>query len=141
MYIYYDNRCINNCCTVVYVCLVAYSKGQVRPKKSKRIYSGEGDYKSIVSHINEFNEYFLKFGIVVEESEVKLECLGELAKIEDGIQESARFNRLIKNDKISKSEISRFSWLEIWLGQAKSLHWLSDWLEYKKSLYYIYNRL
>ena len=92
------------------------------------------DYKSIVSHINEFNEYFLKFGIGVEESEVKLECLGELDKIEGGLQERARFNRLIKNDMISKSEINRFSWLEIWLEEAKSLYWLSEWLEYKKSL-------
>jgi hypothetical protein len=92
------------------------------------------DYKSIVSHINEFNEYFLKFGIGVEEPEVKLECLGELDTIEGGLQERARFNRLIKDDNISKSEINRFSWLEIWLEESKSLHWLSEWLEYKKSL-------
>ena len=90
------------------------------------------DYNSIVYHINEFNEYFLKFGISVEESEVKLECLGELEKIEAGLQERARFNRPIKNDKISKSEINRFSWLKIWLEEATSLRWLSEWLGYKK---------
>jgi very-short-patch-repair endonuclease len=94
------------------------------------------DYKSIVYHINEFNKYFLKFGIDVKESEVKRECHGELEKVEGAIQESARFNRLIKNDKISKSEINRFSWLEIWLEEAKSLHWLGEWLGYKKSLYH-----
>ena len=92
------------------------------------------DYKSIVSHINEFNEYFLKFGIDVEESEVKLECLGELDKVECGLQERARFNRLIKDDNISKSEKNRFSWLEIWLEESKSLHWLSEWLGYTKTL-------
>ncbi|MDQ6864164.1 MAG: endonuclease domain-containing protein [Thermoproteota archaeon] len=97
------------------------------------------DYKSIVSHINEFNEYFARFGIAVEESEVKLECLGELDKIEGGLQERARFSRLIKNDKISKSKMNQFSWLEIWLEEAKSLHWLTEWLGYKKSLYH--NRL
>ena len=97
------------------------------------------DYNSIVYHINEFNEYFLKFGISVEESDVKLECLGELEKIECRLQERARFNRLIKNDKISKSEINRLSWLEIWLEEAKSLHWLSEWLGYEKPLYH--NRL
>ncbi|PWU81594.1 MAG: hypothetical protein DLM72_06300 [Candidatus Nitrosopolaris wilkensis] len=92
------------------------------------------DYKSIVFHINEFNDCFLKFGIGVEESEIKLECLGELDKIERDLQERARFNRLIKSNEISKLEINRFSWLEIWLEEAKSLHWLSEWLEYKKSL-------
>jgi hypothetical protein len=53
-------------------------------------------------------------------------------KIEAGLQERARFNRPVKNNKISKSEINRFSWLEIWLEEAKSLHWLSEWLGYKK---------
>jgi Protein of unknown function (DUF559) len=110
--------------------LIFYGKPRVAASRLVLI----KDYESIVSHINEFNEYFLKFGIGVEESEVKLECLGELDKIEGGLQERARFNRLIKNDKISKSEINRFSWLEIWLEEAKSLHWLTEWLEYKKSL-------
>jgi hypothetical protein len=34
-------------------------------------------YKAIVSHINDFNEYFYKFGITVEEAEVKTECIEE----------------------------------------------------------------
>ena len=115
--------------------LIFYGKPRVAVRRLVWI----KDYKSIVFHINEFNEYFLKFGIGVEESEVKLECLGELDKIEGGFQERARFNRLIKSDEISKSEINRFSWLEMWVEEAKSLLWLTEWLEYKKSLYH--NRL
>jgi hypothetical protein len=48
------------------------------------------DYESIIFHINEFNKYFYRFGIQVEESEVKVECLGELPSMYESI---ASFNR------------------------------------------------
>ena len=39
------------------------------------------DYESIVFHISDFKKYFYRFGICVEESEIKVEYLGGLDKI------------------------------------------------------------
>jgi hypothetical protein len=85
------------------------------------------DYKSIVSHINDFNIHFFKFGISVEEHEVKVECIGELEKIKRSLEEKGRFNHTI----ISHKQTKHFGWLNTWLEEAKALQWLSTWLGYK----------
>jgi very-short-patch-repair endonuclease len=92
-------------------------------------------YESIIFHINEFNKYFYRFGIYVEESEVKVECLGELEKIENILKERNEIKKQINQNQIHKSELRRFSWLERWIEEdSKYLHWLEDWLHYDKSL-------
>ena len=93
------------------------------------------DYESIIFHINEFKKHFYRFGIYVEESEVKVECLGELEKIENILKERNEIKQQINQNHIHKSELRRFSWLERWIEQdLKHLDWLEDWLHYDKSL-------
>ena len=93
------------------------------------------DYESIIFHINEFKKHFYRFGIYVEESEVKVECLGELEKIENILKERNEIKQQINQNQIHKSELRRFSWLERWIEEdSKYLHWLGDWLHYDKSL-------
>lgn len=93
------------------------------------------DYGSIIFHINEFNKYFYRFGIHVEESEVKAECLGELEKIENIIKERNEIKQQINQNQIHESELRRFSWLKRWIEEdSKYLNWLEDWLHYDKSL-------
>ena len=92
------------------------------------------DYGSIIFHINEFNKYFYRFGIHVEESEVKVECLGELEKIENILKERNEIKQQINQNQIQESELRRFSWLEIWIEEdSKYLNWLEDWLHFGKS--------
>lgn len=74
------------------------------------------DYKNIVSLIDDFNKYFLKFEISVDELEVKVECLG------------ASGGHVIKTDKIPDSELKHLVWLDRWLEEAKYFQWLSEWL-------------
>ena len=91
------------------------------------------DYESIIFHINEFKKYFSRFGIYVEESEVKVECLGELEKIENILKERNKIKQQINQNQIHKSELRRFSWLERWIEEdLKFLNWLEDWLHYDK---------
>ena len=93
------------------------------------------DYESIIFHINEFKKHFYRFGIYVEESEVKVECLGELEKIENILKERNEIKQQINQNQIHKSELRRFSWLERWIDEdLKHLDWLEDWLHYDKSL-------
>ena len=93
------------------------------------------DYETIIFHINEFKKHFYRFGIHVEESEVKVECLGELEKIENILKERNEIKQQINQNHIHKSELRRFSWLERWIEEdLKHLHWLEDWLHYDKSL-------
>jgi very-short-patch-repair endonuclease len=92
------------------------------------------DYESIIFHINEFKKHFYRFGIYVEESEVKVECLGELEKIENILKERNEIKQQINQNQIHKSELRRFSWLERWIDEdLKHLDWLEDWLHYDKS--------
>jgi len=94
------------------------------------------DYESIVFHINNFNKYFYRFGIYVEESEVRAECLGELEKIENILEERNKIKKQqINQNQIHESEFKRFTWLERWiLEDLKYLNWLEDWLQYNKKL-------
>jgi hypothetical protein len=93
------------------------------------------DYESIIFHINEFNKYFYRFGIQVEESEVKVECLGELEKIENILKERNEIKQQINQNQIHESELRRFSWLERWIEEdSKYPKWLEDWLHYDKNL-------
>jgi very-short-patch-repair endonuclease len=93
------------------------------------------DYESIVFHINEFKKYFYRFGIYVEESEVKAECLGELDKIENILKERNKIKQQISQNQIGEGELRRFGWLERWIqDDIKYLHWLEDWLHYDRSL-------
>jgi very-short-patch-repair endonuclease len=93
------------------------------------------DYETIIFHINEFRKHFYRFGIYVEESEVKVECLGELEKIENILKERNEIKQQINQNQIHKSELRRFSWLERWIDEdLKHLDWLEDWLHYDKSL-------
>ena len=93
------------------------------------------DYESIVFHINEFKKYFYRFGIYVEESEVKVECLGELDKIENILKERNKIKQQISQNQIGEGELRRFGWLERWIeDDIKCLHWLEDWLHYDRSL-------
>ena len=92
------------------------------------------DYETIIFHINEFKKHFYRFGIYVEESEVKVECLGELEKIENILKERNEIKQQINQNHIHKSELRRFSWLERWIDEdLKHLDWLEDWLHYDKS--------
>jgi very-short-patch-repair endonuclease len=92
------------------------------------------DHENIVFHINEFKKYFYRFGIYVEESEVKVECLGELDKIENILKERNEIKQQINQNQISEGELRRFGWLERWIQEdLKYLHWLEDWLHYDKS--------
>lgn len=91
------------------------------------------DYTDIISHINDFNKYFYKFGIAVEEAEVKAECIGELQKIQRTIDKKKRVKQQqhLINDQEMKSvdiELKGFGWLDRWLEEAKSFAWLSEWL-------------
>jgi hypothetical protein len=91
------------------------------------------DYESIVFHINEFKKHFYRFGIYVEESEVKVECLGELEKIENILKERNECIKQINQNQIHKSEIRRFSWLERWIKEdLKYFTWLEGWLHYDR---------
>jgi hypothetical protein len=91
------------------------------------------DYETIIFHINEFKKHFYRFGIYVEESEVKVECLGELEKIENILKERNEIKQQINQNQIHKSELRRFSWLERWIEEdLKHLDWLEDWLHYDK---------
>jgi very-short-patch-repair endonuclease len=93
------------------------------------------DYETIIFHINEFKKHFYRIGIYVEESEVKVECLGELEKIENILKERNEIKQQINQNHIHKSELRRFSWLERWIEEdLKHLDWLEDWLHYDKSL-------
>src|SRR5919108_1209230 len=97
------------------------------------------DYESIVFHINNFNKYFYRFGIYIEESEVRAECLGELEKIENILKErhkiKQRQQQQINQNQIHESELRRFRWLERWIVEdLKYLNWLEDWLQYNKKL-------
>ena len=93
------------------------------------------DYESIVFHIRDFKKYFYRFGIYVEESEVKVECLGELEKIENILKERNKIKLQINQNKIHESELRRFGWLERWIQEdLKYLNWLGDWLQYDKQL-------
>ncbi|HEU4446954.1 MAG TPA: DUF559 domain-containing protein [Nitrososphaeraceae archaeon] len=73
------------------------------------------DYESIVFHINEFKKYFYRFGIYVEESEVKVECLGELDKIENIFKERNKIKQQINQNQIDEGELRRFGWFERWI--------------------------
>jgi hypothetical protein len=91
------------------------------------------DYESIIFHINDFKKHFYRFGIYVEESEVKVECLGELEKIENILKERNEIKQQINRNQIHESELRRFSWLERWIEEdLKFLNWLEDWLHYDK---------
>ena len=93
------------------------------------------DYESIVFHINEFKKYFYRFGIYVEEYEVKVECLGELDKIENILKERNKIKQQISQNQIGEGELRRFGWLERWIqDDINCLHWLEDWLHYDRSL-------
>ena len=93
------------------------------------------DYESIVFHINEFKKYFYRFGIYVEESEVKVECLGELDKIENILKERNKIKQQINQNEVNEGELRRFGWLERWIQEdLKCLYWIEDWLHYDKSL-------
>jgi hypothetical protein len=93
------------------------------------------DYESIVFHINEFKKYFYRFGIYVEESEVKVECLGELDKIENILKERNKIKQQISQNQIGEGELRRFGWLERWIQEdLKYLNWLEDWLHLNKKL-------
>jgi very-short-patch-repair endonuclease len=93
------------------------------------------DYESIVFHISDFKRHFYRFGIFVEESEVKVECLGELDRIENILKERNKINQQINQNQINEGELRRFGWLERWIQEdLKWLHWLEDWLHYDKSL-------
>jgi hypothetical protein len=85
------------------------------------------DYKGIVTHINDFNKHFFKFGISVEELEVKVECIGELEKIKRSLEEKSRFDPAI----ISQKQTKHFRSLNTWLEEAKAFQWLSTWLGYE----------
>jgi very-short-patch-repair endonuclease len=92
------------------------------------------DYGSIFFHINEFNKYFYRFGIHIEESEVKAECLGELEKIENILKERNEIKLQINQNQIHVSELRHFSWLERWIEEDSIyLNWLEDWLHFGKS--------
>ena len=93
------------------------------------------DYESIVFYSNEFKKYFYNFGIYVEESEVKAECLGELDKIENILKERNKIKQQISQNQIGEGELRRFGWLERWIeDDIKCLHWLEHWLHYDRSL-------
>jgi hypothetical protein len=94
------------------------------------------DYKAVISHIHNFNKYFYKFGITVEEAEVKTECIEELHKIQRSIKEKERIKH--QQELTNKQEVTfvdigqkHFGWLDRWLEEAKSFQWLSEWLGYK----------
>jgi very-short-patch-repair endonuclease len=92
------------------------------------------DYESIAFHIDDFKRHFYRFGIYVEESEVKVECLGELEKIENILKERNKIKQQINQNQIHESELRRFGWLERWIqDDLKYLNWLEDWLHYDKS--------
>lgn len=91
------------------------------------------NYESIIFHINEFKKHFYRFGIYVEESEVKVECLGELEKIENILKEQNEIKQQIDQNQIHKSELRRYGWLERWIEEdLKYLNWLEDWLHYDR---------
>ena len=93
------------------------------------------DYESIVFHISDFKTYFYRFGIYVEESEVKVECLGELEKIENILKERNKIKQQINPNQIHENELRRFGWLERWIQEdLKYLNWLEDWLHLNKKL-------
>jgi very-short-patch-repair endonuclease len=110
--------------------LIFYGKPLIARKRIVLI----KDYESIIFHIDEFKKHFYRFGIYVEESEVKVECLGELEKIENILKERNEIKQQINQNQIHKSELRRFSWLERWIDEdLKHLDWLEDWLHYDKS--------
>jgi very-short-patch-repair endonuclease len=110
--------------------LIFYGKPLIARKRIVLI----KDYESIIFHINEFNKYFYRFGIHVEESEVKVECLGELEKIENILKERNEIKQQINQNQIYVSELRRFSWLERWIEEDSKYHnWLEDWLHFDKS--------
>jgi hypothetical protein len=93
------------------------------------------DHESIVFHIDEFKKNFYRFGIYVEESEVKVECLGELDKIENILKERNKIKQQINQNEVNEGELRRFGWLERWIQEdLKCLYWIEDWLHYDKSL-------
>ncbi len=94
------------------------------------------DYESIVFHISDFKKHFYRFGIYIEESEVKVECLGELEKIENILKERNKIKQQIIQNQIHESELRRFGWLERWIqDDLKYLNWLEEWLHYDKKLF------
>jgi hypothetical protein len=86
------------------------------------------DYHGIISHINDFNKYFSRFGISVQESDVKVECQGELDKIKRHLDEKKQVKRLIDTGRLPYSELERFRWLDRWLEEAKGFSWLEEWM-------------
>jgi very-short-patch-repair endonuclease len=111
--------------------LIFYGKPLIARKRIVLI----KDYESIIFHIHEFKKHFYRFGIYVEESEVKVECLGELEKIENILKERNEIKQQINQNQIYESELRRFGWLERWIEEdSKYLNWLEDWLHYDKSL-------
>jgi very-short-patch-repair endonuclease len=111
--------------------LIFYGKPLIARKRIVLI----KDYESIIFHIDEFKKHFYRFGIYVEESEVKVECLGELEKIENILKERNEIKQQINQNQIYESELRRFGWLERWIEEdSKYLNWLEDWLHYDKSL-------
>ena len=93
------------------------------------------DYESILFHISDFKKCFCRFGIYVEEYDVKVECLGELEKIENILKERNKIKQQINQKQIHESELRRFGWLERWIQKdLKYLTWLEDWLHYNKKL-------
>jgi hypothetical protein len=113
--------------------LIFYGK----PLISKRRIVWVKNYDDIVLHITEFNKHFYRFGRSVEESGVRVECLGELEKIENILRERREINQLIIQNQIPETERRRFAWLERWLQEdLKYLNWVEDWLHYNKRLTY-----
>jgi very-short-patch-repair endonuclease len=110
--------------------LIFYGKPLIARKRIVLI----KDYESIIFHIDEFKKHFYRFGIYVEESEVKVECLGELEKIENILKERNEIKQQINQNQIYESELRRFGWLERWIEEdSKYLNWLEDWLHFDRS--------
>jgi hypothetical protein len=66
---------------------------------------------------------------------VKVECRGEVEKIENILKERNEIKQQINQNQIHESELRRFSWLERWIEEdSKYLNWLENWLHYDKSL-------
>jgi hypothetical protein len=65
---------------------------------------------------------------------VKVECRGEVEKIENILKERNEIKQQINQNQIHESELRRFSWLKRWIEDSKYLNWLENWLHYDKSL-------
>ena len=65
---------------------------------------------------------------------MKVECRGEVEKIENILKERNEIKQQINQNQIHESELRRFSWLKRWIEDSKYLNWLENWLHYDKSL-------